>query len=44
MFNYVNVNNDNDALGASSGNLLPGESFKGDDDPDLFMLRAQVDF
>lgn len=43
MFNYVHVNNDNKATG-NSANLLPGVTFAGDDDPDVFQVRAQVDF
>lgn len=43
MANYIWVNNDNKATG-SSAPLLPGETFRGDDDPQIFLLRAQVDF
>ncbi len=43
LVNYIWVNTDNQATG-SSGPLLPGETFRGDDDPRIFMLRAQVDF
>jgi phosphate-selective porin OprO/OprP len=43
-FNYIHVDNDNKALGASAADLLPGESFEGDDDPDIFQARAQIDF
>lgn len=43
MFNYVHVNNDNKATG-NSANLLPSESFAGDDDPNVYQVRAQVYF
>jgi phosphate-selective porin OprO/OprP len=45
MFNYVKVNNDNEALGnAAVANLLPGVTSGSDDDPSIYEMRAQIDF
>lgn len=43
MFNYIFVNTDNAARG-NAGNLLPGQMTPGDDDPQIFQFRTQVDF
>jgi phosphate-selective porin OprO and OprP len=43
MFNYVKVNNDNEALG-NAANLKPGQPNGRDDDPSIFEMRAQLDF
>jgi phosphate-selective porin OprO/OprP len=43
MFNYILVNNDNNATG-NAANLLPGKVGAGNDDPQVFQVRAQVDF
>lgn len=43
MFNYVKVWNNASASG-NDGNLLSGVTFPGYDDPDIFQVRAQVDW
>jgi phosphate-selective porin OprO/OprP len=43
MANYILVDNNDNATN-NSGNLHADESSAANDDPQIFMLRAQVDF
>jgi len=43
MFNYIRVNNDNEALG-NVANLIPPNANGSNDDPRVYQLRGQVDF
>jgi phosphate-selective porin OprO/OprP len=43
MFNYIRVNNDNEALG-NVANLIPPNANGSNDDPRIYQLRGQVDF